>query len=79
VPLAVEIKVWNFSERGAGLPASDFYVAQSLSGEVVTIINGKQETHSPGDFWIVSAGVPMFVRASRELAVLQTIAVRRRH
>jgi hypothetical protein len=79
VPLHVEFKEWNVSRSAGGteLPQQGFYIAHLASGEVVTEIGGKSETRHPGDFWIVDKGARMLVRikAPREAAILQTLAV----
>jgi hypothetical protein len=76
VPLNVEIRVWVISEhKFKTLPVHGFYVANSISGHVVTVINDEMQTHSPGDFWTIPNGVPMSVAVKGQTAVLQTIAV----
>lgn len=77
--MQVEVKDWSVSKTPNGLqiPAQGFYVAQVLSGVVVTEIDGKSETRKPGDFWTVSAGAPMTVTLAprKEQAQLRTIAI----
>jgi hypothetical protein len=78
-PLHVEFKEWNVTRnaRGTELPQQGFYIAHLESGEVVTEIAGKAETHHPGDFWTVDKGERMLVRikAPREAVIIQTLAV----
>jgi hypothetical protein len=79
VPLHVEFKEWNVTRSAGGteLPVQGFYIAHLASGEVVTEIGGKSETRHPGDYWTVDKGARMLVRikAPREAAILQTLAV----
>jgi hypothetical protein len=83
VPLHVEFKEWNVprNARGTELPEQGFYIAHLASGEVVTEIGGKSETRHPGDFWTVDKGARMrvLIRAPREAAVVQTLAVSPSH
>jgi len=77
VTVNVDLKVWNVSSpRLTVLPVTGFCVANAISGQLVTVINGKSELHAPGDFWTVPNGVPMLVATKSESATLQTIAVR---
>jgi hypothetical protein len=73
----VDLRVWNVSDHQLTiLPVSGFYIANAISGQLTTVMNGKSEAHSPGDFWTVPNGMPMSVAANGESATLQTIAVR---
>ena len=78
-PMKVEVKDWSVGRTRDGLqiPAQGFYVVQLRSGMVVTEIDGKSEKRKPGDFWTVTAGVPMSVALAPrgEAAQLRTIAI----
>ena len=78
--MQVEVKDWSVFEHATGLeiPAQGFYVAQVLSGVVVTEIDGKSETRKPRNIELpVSAGAPMTVTLAprNEQAQLRTIAI----
>jgi hypothetical protein len=75
VPVNVDIRIWTISEhQPVRLPVSGFYVANLISGTLVTVMNETTETHPAGDFWTVPNGVPMFVAVKGQAAILQTIA-----
>ena len=77
VTVNVDLKVWNVSgPRLTPLPLTGFYIANAISGQLITVINGKSELHAPGDFWTVPNGVAMSVATKSEGATLQTIAAR---
>ena len=79
VTVNVDLKVWNVSgPRLTPLPLTGFYIANAISGQLITVINGKSELHAPGDFWSVPNGVAMSVATKSEGATLQTIAARAR-
>lgn len=83
VPLRVEFKEWYLTRNpnGTELPEQGFYIAHLRSGEVVTKAGDKTEARKPGDFWTVDKGTRMLVliKAPREAAILQTVALSPAH
>jgi hypothetical protein len=79
VPLAVEMRVWSIGGQGsrAIIPASGFYIANVISGDIVTVINGQREARAPGEYWLVPAGLSVIVETHGQTATLQTVAVAR--
>lgn len=76
VTVNVDLKVWNVSgPQLTPLPLAGFYIANAISGQLITVMGGKSELHAPGDFWTVPNGMPMSVATKSEGATLQTIAV----
>jgi hypothetical protein len=76
VTVNVDLKIWNVSSPQLRvLPVAGFYIANAISGQLITVINGKSEVHAPGDFWTVPNGMSMSVATKSESATIQTIAV----
>ena len=73
----VSVQSWSIAAQEHELPVRGFYVAHLLSGQVSTTIDGRTTEHLPGDFWTVTAGTSMRVKAVGEIAVLETIVVAR--
>jgi hypothetical protein len=48
--------------RSIEVPGGDYYVATLESGDVVTLIDGRESTRHSGDTWAVPAGMAMTVR-----------------
>jgi hypothetical protein len=48
--------------RTIEVPGGDYYVATLVSGDVVTLMDGRETTRHSGDTWAVPAGTAMTVR-----------------
>ncbi len=77
--MKVELKDWPVSKalNGLQIPTQGFYVAQLLSGAVITDIQGNSVTRKPGGFWAAEAGSPMMVTLGprKESTLLRTITL----
>jgi hypothetical protein len=75
-PVHVAVQSWTIANDGAAheIPLTGFYVAHLRSGDVAATVAGETTDHRPSDFWAVKAGATMSVKASSELAVIETIA-----
>jgi len=80
-PAQFKLEIRNFSLVSSAetvrLAAEGFTVFQLRSGKIDTLISGKKERRSAGNFWTVAAGESMTVTfpPRSEAAQLQTITV----
>src|SRR5262249_11448758 len=77
----VSVQSWKIAghrdrdEVAQEIPLRGFYVAQLLSGDISTTIDGQTTRRAPGDYWTVKTGATMQVKVLGEFAVLETTVV----
>ncbi len=59
----------------AELPARGFLLLQLRGGKITAVINGKEEKHVAGDFWVVPANAKMSFDATGETATIEVVSL----
>jgi quercetin dioxygenase-like cupin family protein len=59
----------------AELPARGFLLLQLRGGKITAVINGKEEKHVAGDFWVVPANAKMSLDATGETATIEVVSL----
>jgi quercetin dioxygenase-like cupin family protein len=62
-------------QRIAEFPEHAFLLIQMRGGTVTTVIDGKEERHVTGDFWVVRAGAKMSVECFGEAATFDVMTL----
>jgi hypothetical protein len=77
--LHVIVEDWGIHgrQRIEKFPQEGFLLVHLLAGKVTTVINGKEQAHNGGEYWIVPVGSSMSVQVTSESASLQTLSVRK--
>jgi hypothetical protein len=57
------------------LPAQGFSLMQLRGGSLTILINGKEEKHVSGDFWVVPANAKVSLTATGETATVEMISL----
>ncbi len=59
----------------AELPGRGFFLLQLRGGKITAVINGKEEKHVAGDFWVVPANAKMSFDATGETATIEVVSL----
>ncbi len=62
-------------QRIAEFPEHAFLLIQMRGGTVTTVIDGKEDRHVTGDFWVVRAGAKMSIQCIGEAATFDVMTL----
>ena len=78
-PVPVRAAIRQITVQGhqhvAELPARGFLLLQLRGGKITAVINGKEEKHVAGDFWVVPANAKMSFDATGETATIEVVSL----
>ncbi len=79
-PMKIHVLLRNWGIRGRQyveqFPVQGFVIVHLHSGLVTTIIDGKEQKRTIGEFWTVPAGSSMSLRVTSESAFLETMSIK---